>query len=590
MERGMPAKLKWTAIGVALLALGAAGAYRWPLPSPLVQASLNQHLGKSLGLSVQAPARAYLTLLPLPKVQVVDLELRGVDGAPVVSAPEARMEASLAPLLAGRLDFSEATLRRPTVFIDLDHPPFARDSAVEDLIRTKSQTGSKTTLGALRIERGLFRLVSARHGLDTLIEDVDGELEWPRLVDPLRIEARATWRGEPLRLDALLSEPSAWLAEGRSEAQAELVSRLGTIKLNGTLKSGEGAGYEGALSADAASIPALVRLVGKTEANFLPEGSLSLTGKAALHSDGLTLSEMRFTALNQGFEGAIALARRDSRLSISGSLAADSVRLDELLTNAPSLFDERGDWSPSPIPFEALGAIALDLRASVGKLAWRGHALQDVALSLMARDGGATATLSEATIYKGMLKGEASFSPTAEGVEISATASLVNADVGALVSDFGSNAYTGEGDAHLSFDLIGDSPATLMRSLKGEASVKLGPGVVQGLSFEEALRRAERRPINLFADMRTGRTVFNEASAEVVMERGEAHFRNAAVLGPGVCVTVNGKADLAERELATQISATRADEHGAPAPDGPQINVTIDGPFTRPIVKSDAGA
>jgi AsmA protein len=586
----MPVKIKWTAIGLAVLALGAAGAYRWPLPSPFVQASLNQHLGKSLGLSVQGPAQAYLTLLPLPRVQIVDIELRGADGQTVLAAPEAKMDAALAPLLAGRLDFSEATLRRPTILVDLDHPPFARGSAVENLMRTKNQAGADTPLGALRIERGLLRLVSARQGLDTLIEDVDGDLDWPRLVDPLSIDFRATWRGESLRLGALLSEPSAWLADGGSNAKADLVSRLGTVKVNGTLKSGDGAGYEGTISADAASIPALVRLIGKTEARFLPEGSLALTGKAALNSNGLTLSDLRFSAFNQAFEGATALTRHDSGVSISGSLAADTLRLDDFVANAPSLFDERGEWSAAPIPFQALGAVALDLRASVGKLTWGEHALQDVALSIMARDGGATATLSEATVYKGMLKGEASVASTPQGAELHATASLANADVGALVRDFGSNAYAGEGEARLSLESTGDSPAALLRSLKGEASVKLGPGVVQGLSFEEALRRSERRPINLFTDMRTGRTVFNEAWAQVAIDRGEVHFQNAAVLGPGVCITLNGKADLAERELATQISAMRADEHGAPSPEGPEINVTVDGPFTRPIVKSDAGA
>jgi AsmA protein len=586
----MPIRFKWTAIGVALLALAAAGVYRWPIPSPTVQMSLNQLLGKSLGLSVQGPARAYLTLLPLPKVQVVDIELRGVDGATVVSAPEAKMQALLAPLLAGRLAFSEATLRRPTIFADLDHPPFARDSAIEDLMQTKSQAGSKTPLGDLRIERGLLHLSSAHYGLDTLIEDVDGDFEWPRLADPLQVDLRATWRGEPLRLSVSLTEPSAWLADGRSDAEASLTSRLATVKLKGALKSGDGAGYEGTLSAEAPSIPGLLRIVDSTGAGAVPEGSLSLSSKAALHSDGMTLSDMSLTASNQSVEGAVAFAWRASGLSVSGSLAADSLQLDELFANVPPLFDARGDWNAAPLSFKSLGTIALDLRASVGKLMWGEHALRDVALSLMARGGAATATLSEATAYKGMLKGEVSLSPSGRGVEMRASATLANADVGALVLDFGSNAYVGEGEASLSLESSGDSPAMLLRSLKGEASVKLGPGVVQGLSFEEALRRSERRPINLFADMRTGRTVFNEASALLSIERGVAHLRNAAVIGPGVCINLNGKVDLAERELATQISVMRADEHGAPTSDGPQINLTVDGPFARPVVKSDAGA
>jgi uncharacterized protein YhdP len=127
--------------------------------------------------------------------------------------------------------------------------------------------------------------------------------------------------------------------------------------------------------------------------------------------------------------------------------------------------------------------------------------------------------------------------------------------------------------------------------LNGDAAATLGPGMFDGVSVEEALRRSERRPIvNLFADMRTGRTVFNQMEAKATIEKGKARLREAAMTGPGVWIGLKGGADLAGGQLDVQLSAARADEHGALDPAGPAINVTISGPWSRPTVKPGPGA
>jgi AsmA protein len=586
----MSHRLKWAALLSAAFLVALAGAYRWPISSTYVASEFGRQLTHSIGLELRGPARATLTLLPLPNIQIADLDLRGEDGAAVITAPSAKVQLALAPLLLGRLKFSGAMLRRPTVLIDLDHPPFAADSALARLIDRRNPAAEETPLGALRFEGGLVHIVSARDGLDTLIEDVAGELDWSRLIDPLRLELHANWRDAPLKISARLDDPSAWLAGGATPALIELASPSASLTLNGALKSAEAAVFEGALSVEIVSISALTRLFGEGPVSFPPDGRFSLAAKIAANLHMMTLSDMRLEGLAQTIDGALSLARTAAGWSLSGSLAADTVKLDDLLAAAPSLIDGRGEWSAEPLALNRIGGLALDLRASIAKLTWRGHILQDAAFSLMARDGGATATLSEATAYKGLLKGEISFAPGQQGLEMRASANLANADIGALVADFGSTGYSGQGGAEFALQSVGDTPAALARGLSGDASVKLGAGVIEGLSFEEALRRSERRPINLFADMRTGRTVFNEAEARATIEKGEAHVRSAAMIGPGVMITMKGGADLAAGELATQFLATRADQHGAPDLVGPQINVTISGPWSRPSVKSDTGA
>jgi AsmA protein len=587
----MSYRLRWAALLTVAFTLAIAGAYRWPISSAYVASEFGRQLTHSVGLELRGPARAYLSILPLPSIQIVDLELRDQKGVPVITAPNAKAQLALAPLLFGQLKFSGAKLRQPTVFIDLDHAPFAADSALgHALERSGGSVADNTTLGALRFEGGLLHIVSANNALDTLIEDVAGELTWPRVADPLRLDLHATWRDAPMKVSVRLANPATYLSGGGSGVAVDLASPVASLKMDGALKPTDGGLFEGAVSAEVASVSALAKVLGKSPLRFPSDGGIALDGKIVANLRMATLSDMQLSAFTQKFDGALALTRIASGWSLSGSLAADALKLDDFANAAPVLFDANGEWSAEPLSLGSI-ALALDLRTSIAKATWGGRTvLQDAALSFIARDGGATATLSEATAYKGLLKGEISLTPSDQGVKMRASASLANADVGALIADLGSAAYSGQGGAELSLQASGDSPAALAKSLSGDASIKLGAGVIEGLSFEEALRRSERRSINPVTDMRTGRTVFNEAEARATIEKGEAHVRTAAMIGPGVLITMKGGADLVARALATQFIASRADQHGAPDLIGPQINVTITGPWRSPIIKSDTGA
>jgi AsmA protein len=587
----MPQRLKLAALLVAAALIAAAGAYRWPMSSAFVAGEFGRQLSNAVGLELRGPARAYLTLLPLPTVQLVDIELCDGNGAAVISIPQAKARIALGPLLTGRLRLSGASLRRPTVLVDLDKSPFGKDSALARLIDAKTAGASETPLGALQLQRGLLHIVSAQNGVDTLIEDVAGELEWPRLVDGARLDVRATWRGAPVAIAAKIDAPAQWLTEGGgSPASLDIASPVGAMKLSGLLKTQDKNAFEGAIDARFASTAALARLLGQKPPNFLPDGKLAVAGAVALNSRGLTVSDLRLDALAQRFEGALALMRASSGWTLSGSLAADALSLDDMVAKAPALVDENGVWSDAPLALGPPEALALDLRASIAKIVWRNHALTDAAISVISRDGRVTATLSQATAYKGLLKGEASFAPDERGLEMRASASLANADLGALIGDFGLPGYSGQGGAQFSVQAAGDSAAALAKALNGDAAATFGPGVIDGLSLEEALRRSERRSINLSADMRTGRTVFNQAEAKATIEKGKARLLSAGMTGPGVWITLKGEADLAAGQLDAQLTASRANEHGAPDPAGPTINMTISGPWSRPTVKTDSGA
>ena len=584
----MGARVKWSALLlIAVLAL-AAGFYRWPISSALVAEETSVRLSQSLGLELRRPGRAQFNLFPVPTLHMVDVEVRGRNNATILTAPAASARLALFPLLSGRFELAAATLLQPTILLDLDSRPFESSSAISTTIAARTADRDSTPLGALEIHGGLLRIVSAADNFDTLVEDVEGALDWPRLEDPLTVDLRARWRDEPLAIEARLGEPAALLKGLNSDGRLSVSSRLARIKLVGDFQSGGQNWFAGAVSADIASVAEIKRILGLPNPSALSDARIALVAKAAAGWRMLTLSEVRLGLLEQEFEGALAVTRASGRLSVSGTLAANELKLWPLLANAPPLVDATGGWSGAVFDLRPLSAFDLDLRVSASRVLWRGHPLTDAAIEVINKDERLTATLVEASAYGGILKAELSVAPAPGGAAARASGSLANADMGALFADFGWAAYSGQGGGQFAFEAAGDSPVALARALRGKATIQLASGVVDGLSFEEALRRSERRPIDVFNDMRVGRTVIKQAAASLILDKGGDGILNASLSGPGVSVSFNGSMDLVERQLSARATATQTDDKGVPTTKGPRLDFDLTGPWWAPTIKPSA--
>ena len=220
----MVLRVKLATAAVLALVGTAAGFYQWPISSAFVVRETSTRLSQSLGLELGHPARVHFSLLPLPTLHMVDVELRGQNNATILTAPAASARLALFPLLLGHFELAGATLRGPTILIDLDTRPFASSSAISTTIATKGIDKDSAPLGALQIRGGLLHIVSAANRIDTLVEDVDGTLDWPRLEDRLRVNLHATWRDQPLAIEVSLGAPANLLRGGHSDGSLSAAS------------------------------------------------------------------------------------------------------------------------------------------------------------------------------------------------------------------------------------------------------------------------------------------------------------------------------------------------------------------------------
>jgi AsmA protein len=579
--------VRW-AVGL-LCALGvlAGGAYHWPVGSAKVGAEINQAMSPRVGLHWRGPARATLALLPWPTLRVVGLELVDARDQSVLSAPVARFPLSLTGLLRGRFVPLGATLRRPTAFIDLDATPVA---AAKEHALSGAEDGEPSALWShVRLSGGVLHIVSAVHQFDTLIESLDGSFDWPGVDKPMSFVLAGAWRDEGVTIEGRIDNPREGLRKRPTGVKLAIDSRPLSLTLDGTWGGDANSGLSGDVSAQIHSLGALERLFGAGPAPLFVGDALSLEGKAQTNGASLALTDARLDLAGQKFEGALTLSRESDRTAISGTLAADSLKIEPLVGAPPMFLNAQGGWSAEPFGFTPARGLDLDLRISAAHADWGGHHIDDAAGSLICKDGQLTAKLLDAGAYQGVLKGQLTLARGASGLETRLTGSLVDADVGAALADLGWNRYRGRGGLDFSLRSTGFAPADSVASLAGAASLDLQPGVIDGVSIEEAMRRSLRRPIDVARDMAIGQTTFTRARAQFTIANGIAEIGGARVEGPGSVLAIEGAIDIAAREFRTRLVATQADAQGAPSTDAARLTIMLSGPWSAPTVAALPG-
>jgi AsmA protein len=192
----------------------------------------------------------------------------------------------------------------------------------------------------------------------------------------------------------------------------------------------------------------------------------------------------------------------------------------------------------------------------------------------------------EAAAYRGRLNAEIRLACLEGNLQIDARAKLAGADFGAAFSDFGWAVPTGTGTGEFAVRTSGPSPAAAVAGLSGSTTLKLEQGVLRGVNLEEALRRSQRRPIDVARDMRVGGTAFDRLSLELALGQGVAHVVNGELAAHGVSANMEGAIDLGARNWDLRVNAVQTDAAGEESPDAAHLSLDIDGPWSQPTIRA----
>jgi AsmA protein len=173
---------------------------------------------------------------------------------------------------------------------------------------------------------------------------------------------------------------------------------------------------------------------------------------------------------------------------------------------------------------------------------------------------------------------------------MSASGELVDADLGAAIADFGRPVATGRGGARFNVEASGASPAAAVARMSGTASLEAADGAILGVNLEEALRRSQRRPIDVERDMRLGGTAFDKLDVSVALTDGRARVEHGSMMSHGVTADLNGLIDLVTQSWALRLDAVQTDAAGEQSQDAARLTLDVAGPWSEPTIRAIVGS
>lgn len=583
------------ALVAALVALSAALA-PWTFSTTALLEEIAGQLRSSSGLYIAAKGRSTFSLAPRPHIVIESITFADPVAALTIQTEKMHGNVRILPLLAGRLEIADVTLTRPQINLDLDRKPVGLAGPVVRAAATRPATpeaekADQARLGGVAIVGGVAR-VKHGGGQEDVFENIDATLDWRTVGSPATLSGAFSWRGERPQALLWVAWPGLLLRGEQSPVTARLDSESIHFEANGVAQAGAKPHFSGRLSAASPSLRQALSLIDASLPLPGPFENIQLTCQVSASARDVQLSDLRFFADGNEFEGSFALRQEDDRPIVHATLAANFISLKPFTADVPPLSGADGQWSRDVFDLPDLHGADVDLRLSATRARFLRLVIDDAALSLRLRGGRLEIALEEAQAYKGKIKGRATFAVNgAGGLEFHANAQTAQVDAAALAWDVAARQdIAGDLDSTIVLDANGDSVAQLMRDLDGRASFALTQGEIAGIDLERALRRLDKRPLSSALDIRSGHTVLDRASGAIKIVKGTASVEDGVAHGPGFFLAFAGATRIPDRSLALKAQANEADSAGKPREKGMQIGFDLSGSWDEPAFAPDAAA
>jgi AsmA protein len=578
---------------VAIIAVSAP----WVFSTKALRDEIVAQIRQMTGLVAISQGKAVFVVLPQPHINIEDIGFTDPSGALAIDARVLKGYFRVAPLFLGRLEIAWASLVQPKMVIDLDGRPLPADSAIGRAAYAKSDSAQafsadEATLGAVSLINGSARLKSKLATSDILIDAINVTLDWRKLGAAASVTGQARFRGETANIAARIARPSDLLRGGQSAISLQIASPALTLSTEGALASAPRPQYTGHIVASAPSVRKLVESSGYFVRLPGPFDDFALTCDASIGASNAALSALRLRLDGNDFEGALAIQAGDKRPLASGTLATNLLSLRPFLSTFPAMVGRDGQWSRDPFDLSVLGLVDLDLRVSAARVILPRFAIEDAAFSVMNKDSRLDFNLAQAKAYRGSVKGRASFASADEsGLVLRASSALSGIDIAAAApGGIGGSKFAGAMTSSGNIESSGASMSDLMRNLDGQAQFTLAHGEVGGIDLEQALRRIDKRPLALAADIRHGGTTFESASFGLKIANGLADIEAGALQSPSVTLRFDGIADLAERGLNLHAVAAPSASGENQGRETPTFRFDVIGPWDDLAFLPDVGS
>ncbi|MBJ6125339.1 AsmA family protein [Microvirga splendida] len=553
---------------IALISLAVLGtaASPWTLPGGGLSAELREHVRSRYGLDMTVRGRSTFAVLPIPRVKLENVALEFPDGALRAEGGTLRGELRLLPLLFGRIELSDFDLTETRITGSAQKLKAANWAAI---FKDRS---TETRARRLVVTKSSMRWTDLKNAdLDRL----DVIIRWADPSEPLTMSGSAAWREEVVLLEQASIFPDLLASNKISPFSLTLSASGSRLKAEGEAQLGDAPRITGESTIKMASVRDFTRWSGMG----LPFGSLlhavSVSGDFSMDRRRLSWPAVSITLGSDQLEGTLGVRFDAERPVIAGTLAADKLNLSDLFAPFHQARTHEGSWSSEAIDLTRATGADLDLRLSAATARLGRLSLDDMAASVLVQPNSIEASIGRADFYDGTLKGRLSLAAHDGLVDFKSQGSFSGVKIAPFLAAAGEPRWiTGRARGQFSFDGHGRNPADVIRQAAGRSSIELTDGELVGINLEDALRRVEKRPLLASLNWKGGRTPFDKAEAQIVVQDGVGQIVEGKLKGKAVQARLRGQVLLVDRTLQVTAGVAPVD---APAGQAPALAFDVTG-------------
>ena len=598
MPLSRPVKFAFYFIALLVLALVLAlAAVLWLVDPDDYRDEIQDWVSNQTGreLRIQGPLR--LSVFPVLGIELNEASIANPPGfgpGPLIEVGQATLGARLLPLLTGRLEIGQITLRRLAISLETDargrtnwtvaqrgpaavptSPGTSGDGQGREQASGEDMGLAALAIGGIAVEDARLRWSDQRSGQDLAIEQLaltSGPIAPNR---PVALSVRGRLAGRQPALS------------GQLDLSARLIVPLDLATL-------QAEDLEIDLQVEGADLPRK-RL------------RLQLAGDLMLSPDDETLRVSDLTARldeTSRLEGELRLSGF-TRPAVRFTARLDRLDLDRYLPPETATTDAGKQETVAPpasaaaaglleLPMEELRTLDLQGELEIARLKARGVRIEDLRARIAAQDGLLRLSPFSASLYGGRYEGKATLDVRGDVPAFTLDERLTEVQLAPLLEDFMDRAVVrGRAQAAVRLQGRGQTTTELLRSLDGEVSLILRDGEIEGVNLARLARQAHAllkgSPLATAVDAQA--TDFTALAATVHFSSGTARNDDLRLDAPFLRVRGRGNADLLRQRidyrLLVRLVESAAGQGGKDQGDGLDVPVLVEGDLARPRFRLD---
>ncbi len=576
---------------------------------PRIEAAASTAIGREVTIGDELSFR----LLPRAAFHVEALTIanaEGFNGDYLMRVAEADIGVNLFKLLTNAVEVDRFVLTEPEINLARKADGSVNwNFASEDVDAGDSDAGGSEGaraprdlhLGDVRIVDGRAHYSDAAAAKTYSAEDINLNIFLKSLKEPLEVDGRMIFQGEPTTVDMVLTTLADTIAGEPSNLKLDVT--IGATKAGADLKieTGETLRYSGPVDVDAPDLPSFAALIGTQLADAPGFDRLSLSGEVDGGDNALRLSDAHIGFDEIKAEGVFNLDWSATKPKASGVLSTDKLDLRPYMPPPTTSSEGFPEWSTAKMDFTSLRNIDADFDISANTIFLNDLEIGESRLKLRIDNGRMTTDIPELAMYGGQGSGRLVVNARGAAPSFSGNLDMSAVNTQPMSLDLlKHDNLLGLGSLKFDFSATGASQAAIMSSLDGDGGFDIANGALKGVNIAKIVRAATAlqqgfNPEALTTAVSAARgadetTDFSEFLSNFKITNGMVNTPTISLNGPYLTMSGNGEINLPLQTIDLRLSPRATTTADGKEGRTVAVPMRVGGTFSEPTISVDIEA